>query len=142
MRTNRRTVAGVRTVTLEAECFAPTLRALVPTRAFGSLRPSILVCNFGPNTICIMAQEDTRNDDSDGAYRRARRALRHLWAIDRGVKDYNPDDCDGCKEIHKFLTDPTYRGDTDYPMYDRIDPAWKLGPDDMEKVSEKERANW
>ncbi len=25
-------------------------------------------------------------------------------------------------------------------MYDRIDPDWKLGPDDMEKVSEEERA--
>jgi hypothetical protein len=40
-----------------------------------------------------------------------------------------------------FLTDPTYRGDTHYPMYDRIDPDWKVGRDDMEQVSEKERAS-
>jgi hypothetical protein len=36
------------------------------------------------------------------------------------LKDYNPTDCDGCKEIHRFLTDPTCHGDTGYPMYDRI----------------------
>jgi hypothetical protein len=30
----------------------------------------------------------------------------------------------------------------DYPMYDRIDPDWKLGPDDMVKVTEEERVKW
>src|ERR1044071_9641779 len=35
IRSNRRTVAGVRTVTFEAECLAPTLRASVPTEALG-----------------------------------------------------------------------------------------------------------
>jgi hypothetical protein len=85
-----------------------------------------------------MADEQAAKDEAEGAYRRARRALKHLWGINRGLKDYNPTDCDGCKEIHKFLTNPNYRGDTDYPMYDRIDPDWKLGPDDMEKVLEKE----
>lgn len=34
---NRRMVAGVRTVTDEAECLTPTLRASVPTEAFGFL---------------------------------------------------------------------------------------------------------
>ncbi len=89
-----------------------------------------------------MTDQQAGKDAPDGAYRRARRALRHLWNINRGVKDYNPDGCDGCKEIHHFLTDPTYRGDTGYPMYDRIDPDWKLGPDEMEKVSDEERAKW
>lgn len=39
---------------------------------------------------------------------------------------------DGCKEIHHFLIDPTYRGHEHYPVYNRIDPDWKLGPEDFE----------
>ncbi|MCA1577772.1 MAG: hypothetical protein LC794_10490 [Acidobacteria bacterium] len=81
-----------------------------------------------------METEQEGRDNPEGGYRRARRALGHLWSINRGVKNYNPNECDGCKEIHHFLTDPRYRGDTVYPMYDRIDADWKLGPDEMEKV--------
>jgi hypothetical protein len=29
----------------------------------------------------------------------------------RGVQGYNPSGCDGCREIHHFLTEPDYRGD-------------------------------
>lgn len=89
-----------------------------------------------------MQQEQAGNADPEGTYRRARRALKHLWNINRGAADYNPNDCDGCKEIHRFLTDPEYRGDTGYPVFDRIDSDWRLGPDDMEKVTEEERAKW
>jgi hypothetical protein len=88
-----------------------------------------------------MIDEQAGKDDPEGAYRRARRALRHLWSIHRGVKNYNPNECDGCKEIDRFLTDPNYRGDTHYPMYDQIDADWKLGPDEMEKVSDGDRAS-
>jgi len=48
------------------------------------------------------------------------------------VIHYDPNGCDGCKEIHHFLTDPNYRGNEQNPVYDRIDPDWKLGPDDFE----------
>lgn len=72
------------------------------------------------------------SEDFAGAFRRARRALRHLYGIHRGLKPYSPDTCDGCKEISQFLLEPTYRGDTGYPMFDRIAPDWSLGPDEPE----------
>jgi hypothetical protein len=44
--------------------------------------------------------------------------------------------CDGCKEIHHFLTDSNYRGDEFYPVGVEPDldlgPNWTLGPDEME----------
>ncbi|MFN2514035.1 MAG: hypothetical protein ABR568_21795, partial [Pyrinomonadaceae bacterium] len=62
-------------------------------------------------------------------------------AYSSGLTDYNLNGCNGCKEVYHFLTDPNYRGDTHYPAWDRLDDrGWALGPDDMEKVSEGERA--
>lgn len=75
---------------------------------------------------------DKAQEDFQMPFRRARRSLRHLFNIHRGVKPYDPQQCDGCKEIHHFLTDPNYRGDERYPIGERIDPDWKLGPDEME----------
>lgn len=73
-------------------------------------------------------------------FRRARRTLRHLWHVNKGDKQYDPNGCDGCKEIHHFLTDPNYRGDEHYPVGVESDPdlgpAWKLSPDEMEIPSE------
>lgn len=67
---------------------------------------------------------------------RARRAIRHLWFITRGVKQFNPEGCDGCKEVHQFLTDASYRGDEHYPIGVEPDPelgpGWALGPDEIE----------
>lgn len=71
-------------------------------------------------------------EDQEGPFRRARRALRHLFGIYRGLKPYSPESCDGCREISQFLRDSKYRGDINYPMYDRLDPDWELGPDDPE----------
>jgi len=31
---------------------------------------------------------------------------------------FDPNGCDGCKDIHHFLTDPNYRGDEQNPVYD------------------------
>lgn len=83
-------------------------------------------------------------DAFEKPYRRARRALRHLWAITRGDMSYNPDGCDGCKEIFQFLTDPDYYGDQGYPVgvednplgeaFDQtaaLGPHWKLNAEDM-----------
>jgi hypothetical protein len=87
-----------------------------------------------------MVDEQAGKSDPDDGFYRARRALGHLWHIHRGLTDYNPNGCHGCKEIHHFLTDPTYRGDTHYPAWDRLaDRDWALGPDGREKVSEGER---
>ena len=72
------------------------------------------------------------SDGFEKPFLRARRTLRHLWHINRGDKEYNPTECDGCKEIHHFLTDPKYRGDEHFPVGERIDPDWILGPDEME----------
>jgi hypothetical protein len=47
------------------------------------------------------------------------------------------------EEIHKFLTDPNYRGDEHYPVYVEPDPdlgpGWPYGPDEMEATSEDGR---
>jgi hypothetical protein len=88
-----------------------------------------------------LTDEQAGKDDPDGGFHRARRALRHLWGINRGLTDFNPNECDGCKEIQKFLTDPNYGGDTHYPAWDRLDDrGWALGPNDFQKVTEEERA--
>jgi hypothetical protein len=77
--------------------------------------------------------EQAGEEDFGAAYRRARRTVRHLWSIHCGVTEYSPNGCDGCKEIHHFLTEPKYRGDAHYPVWDRLDDHdWALGPDDME----------
>ena len=55
-------------------------------------------------------------EDFQKPFLRARRTLRHLWHVTRGDKAFNPNGCDGCKEIHHFLTDPDYRGDEHYPV--------------------------
>jgi hypothetical protein len=51
---------------------------------------------------------DKPREDFEKPFLRARRTLRHLWHINRGDKKYNANDCDGCKEIHHFLTDSRY----------------------------------
>jgi hypothetical protein len=77
-----------------------------------------------------------QKEDFEKPYLRARRTLKHLWSIKRGIQDFNPHGCDGCKEIHHFLTDPDYRGDEHYPVGVDYYPAWKLGPDEMERPPE------
>jgi hypothetical protein len=72
-------------------------------------------------------------EDFEKPFLRARRTLRHLFHISRGDKSFNPNGCDGCKEIHQFLTDPNYRGDANFPVGESIDRDWKLGPDEMER---------
>jgi len=69
---------------------------------------------------------DEAREDFEKAFLRARRTLRHLFHIFRGDKSFNPNECDGCKEIHQFLTDPGYRGDENFPVGESIDPDWKL----------------
>jgi len=89
------------------------------------------------------------SDGFEKPFLRARRTLRHLWHIKRGDKVFNPDECDGCREIRNFLTDPTYRGDEHYPVgvepyalgiendpEDALGPNWKLEPDEMEPARE------
>ena len=84
-------------------------------------------------------------DDYVKAFRRARRTLRHLWAINKGDTKYDPLGCDGCREIQRFLTDPANRGDEHYPVGvdenplgpeldpdSDLGPNWKLGPEEME----------
>jgi len=73
--------------------------------------------------------------DYEGAFRRARRALGHLYHKTQKGERLDPAGCDGCREIHQFLTDPSYRGDQTYPLGDRIGSEWKLGPDDLESSS-------
>jgi len=78
---------------------------------------------------------DEAREDFEKPFLRARRTLRHLFHIYRGDKSFNPNECDGCKESHHFLTDPGYRGDENFPVGERIDPDWSLGPDEMEVPS-------
>ena len=70
---------------------------------------------------------------------RARRTIRHLWHVTRGDKAFNPNGCDQCKEIHNFLTNPSYLGDEHDPIGVERDPEpgpmWQLGPDEMEMPS-------
>ena len=88
-------------------------------------------------------------EDFKKPFLRVRRTLRHLWHINRGDTAYNPDTCDGCKEIHRFLTDPDYRGDEHYPVGVDENPLgpeqdpeaalgqnWKLDPEDIEGPAE------
>jgi hypothetical protein len=78
----------------------------------------------------IMANEP--NEDYEQPFYRLRRSLQHLWKINQGKKEFNPGGCDGCKEIHGFLTDPDYRGDEHFPVGTVIDRDRMLGPDDFE----------
>lgn len=82
--------------------------------------------------------------DFEKPFLRARRTLRHLWHVTRGDKQFNPNGCDGCKEIHGFLTDPAYLGDEHYPVGVESDPdlgpEWKLGPEEME-LRQREKIN-
>lgn len=79
-----------------------------------------------------MANEPA-GEDSEGGHHRLRRALRHCFGIARGLKEFNPNEWDGCKELYHYLTDPKYRGDTNYPVWDRLnDRDWVLEPDDFE----------
>ena len=79
----------------------------------------------------VGTSEESQNEDQK-AFLRARRTIGHLWHITRGDKAFNPNGCDGCKEIHQFLTDPDYKGDSGFPVGVAIDPDWKFGPDEME----------
>ena len=82
---------------------------------------------------------DDDKQDFQKPFLRARRTLRHLWSITRGDLEFNPNNCDGCKEIHRFLTDPFYLGDEHYPIGVESDPDlgpnWYLGPDEMELLA-------
>jgi hypothetical protein len=86
------------------------------------------------------------SEDYQKPFFRVRRTLRHLWHINRGDKKYNPNGCDGCREIHHFLSDPRYLGDEHYPVGveadpdpgEHLGPNWKLGPDEMETTPPRE----
>jgi hypothetical protein len=93
----------------------------------------------------VLDNQAKPKEDFKKPFLRARRTLRHLWHINRGDTAYNPDSCDGCKEIHRFLTDPDYRGDEHYPVgvdenplgpeqdpEAALGPNWKLGPGEIE----------
>lgn len=81
-----------------------------------------------------MSDTSEQPEDFELAFRRARRALGNLWNhyTGRAHGPVSPETCDGCREIHRFLTHPDYRGDEHYPVGVTIDPDWKFGPNEME----------
>jgi hypothetical protein len=54
-----------------------------------------------------MPDDQQSKDDFEKPFLRARRTIRHLFHVYRGDKEFNPNGCDGCKEIHRFLTTQT-----------------------------------
>ena len=96
-----------------------------------------------------MPDQPNPQEDFKLPFQRARRAIRHTFHIAQGNMEYNPNECDGCKEIHHFLTDPSYRGDEHYPVgvdgptsgpEEGLGLNWKLGPDDMEPLPRPRKA--
>lgn len=79
-----------------------------------------------------LSESEPSGDAFQNPFYRARRTLLHLWHITLGQKDFNPEGCDGCKEISQFLIDADFRGDEFYPIGETIDPDWKLDSSEIE----------